>query len=109
MISQVGTAIFLFGNKLEDIAVREADGMLKEFEIARSYHARLIPVGASGYISARLWQEVLSSYDEYFDSRELFGLYERIGDPSLRPEELIDTILQIADSTLQASTMIPEL
>jgi hypothetical protein len=109
MISQAGTAIFLFGNKLEDITVRAADGMLKEFEIARSYRVRLIPVGASGYISARLWRELLGSYDEYFDSRELFGLYERIGDPSIGSEELIDTILQIADSTPQATMMIPEL
>src|ERR1700749_319447 len=30
MLSQAGTSIFLFGNKLEDISVCEADGMEKE-------------------------------------------------------------------------------
>jgi hypothetical protein len=96
MISQAGTAIFLFGNKLEDIAVREADGMRIEFEIARSHKALLIPVGASGYISEQLWKDVVERYDEYFDSREKFELYSLLGNPNAGPEELIDTILQIA-------------
>jgi hypothetical protein len=96
MISQAGVAIFLFGNKLEDIAVREADGMKKEFEIARSHRALLIPVGASGYVSECLWKNVLECYDDYFDNREKFEWYEQLGDPSARPEELINAILQIA-------------
>ena len=96
MISQAGTAIFLFGNKLEDIAVREADGMRKEFEIARSHKALLIPVGASGYISEQLWKDIVERYDDYFDNREKFELYSLLGNPAARPEELIDAILQIA-------------
>jgi hypothetical protein len=98
MIAQAETAIFLFGNKLEDISVREADGMIKEFEIARSRGAKLIAVGASGYVSARLWRDVVNSYDEYFATRENFGLYERLGDTSAPRAALIDTILAIAAS-----------
>ena len=96
IISQAGVAIFLFGNKLEDIAVREADGMKKEFEIARSHKALLIPVGASGYVSQGLWRNILECYDDYFDNREKFEWYEQLGNPSARPEELINAILQIA-------------
>jgi hypothetical protein len=96
MISQAGVVIFIFGNKLEDISIREADGMLREFEIARSHKAKLIPVGASGYVAERLWLEVLLHYDEYFDTREKFALYEQLGTPYTRPEKLIDLIIQIA-------------
>jgi hypothetical protein len=96
MISQAGIAIFLFGNKLMDISVREADGMREEFEIAKSYKALLIPVGASGYISEKLWKDIVARYDEYFDSREKFEWYECLGNPAARPDELIDAILQIA-------------
>ncbi len=96
MISQAGTAVFLFGNKLEDISVRYADGMKKEFDIARSHQALLIPVGASGYISEQLWKDLLDRYDDYFDSREKFSWYQRLGDPDARPDQLIDAILQIA-------------
>jgi hypothetical protein len=96
MISRAGIAIFIFGNKLHDIAIKEADGMLREFEIARSQNARLIPVGASGYVAERLWLEVLLHYDDYFDTREKFELYEQLGTPYTRPERLIDLILEIA-------------
>jgi hypothetical protein len=96
MISQADTAIFLFGNKLEDIAVREADGMMMEFEIACHYHSLLIPVGASGYAAEKLWKRVMGQYNNYFDNRDKFKLYERLGDSSLLPEELIELILQIA-------------
>ena len=96
IISQAGTAIFLFGNKLMDISVREADGMREEFEIAKSCKALLIPVGASGYISEKLWKDIVGRYDEYFDSREKFEWYECLGNPAARPDELIDAILKIA-------------
>ena len=95
MIALAGTAIFLFGNKLEDIAIREADGMRTEFEIARSQNALLIPVGASGYISQQLWQDMLDSYDEYFSTREKLPLFEQLGNPEAKPQDLIATILQI--------------
>ena len=107
MISQAGTVIFLFGNKLEDIAVREADGMRKEFEIARSHNALLIPVGASGYISEQLWKDVVERFDDYFDNREKFELYERLGNPAAQPAELIDAILQIAQSDHAQSNHAP--
>jgi hypothetical protein len=96
MISQADVVIFVFGNKLEDIAIREADGMLREFEIARANGAMLIPVGASGYMAERLWLKVLLHYDEYFDNREKFDLFEQLGTPYTRPERLIDLILKIA-------------
>jgi hypothetical protein len=97
IISQAGTVIFLFGNKLEDIAIRDADGMRKEFEIAKSCHALLIPVGASGYVSEQLWKTIIERYDEYFDNKEKFGWYEQLGNPAACPEELIHTVLQIAN------------
>lgn len=96
MISRAGVAIFIFGNKLEGISIREADGMLKEFEIACSYNVRPIPVGASGYVAERLWLEVLLHYDEYFDTREKFELFLQLGTPYTRPGRLIDLIIQIA-------------
>jgi Sir2- and TIR-associating SLOG family len=102
IISQAGIAIFLFGNKLEDISVREADGMLKEFEIAKSQQSLLIPVGACGYTSEKLWKNVVEHYDDYFESREKFPLFERLGQACNDPQDvdaLIDVILQIAQNT----------
>ena len=41
-------------------------------------------------------KDLLDRYDDYFDNREKFHWYERLGDPSARPEQLIDAILKIA-------------
>lgn len=98
MIALAETVIFLFGNKLEDISIREADGMIKEFEIARLRKVRVVAVGATGYVSEKLWRDVVNSYDEYFETRENFGLYERLGDMAAPRKELIDTILELAAS-----------
>src|SRR5258705_3396967 len=101
MIAQAGIAIFVFGNKLQDISLREADGMVEEFHIAWSNRALLIPVGASGYISEKLWKDVIERFDEYFDTREKFELYQELGAPYTRHDRLIDLIIQIAQQNDQ--------
>lgn len=97
MISRVGAAIFLFGNKLSDIAVREADGMRIELEIARANGILIIPVGVSGYISAEIWKDIVDHFDVYFNDRNLFDDYNRLGNPDTGQEEWIDAILRIAN------------
>jgi hypothetical protein len=97
IMARSGTALFIFGNKLEDISIQESQGMLKEFEIARTNEALVIPVGASGYISQKLWERVFEKYDDYFGTREKYLLFEQLGDPSTDVDTLIDLIIQIAD------------
>ncbi|WP_025523650.1 SIR2 family protein [Vibrio parahaemolyticus] len=66
MISYSGIAIFLFGNKLKDGKVVIADGLIKEFEIAKSNGLILIPVGATEYASREIYCQLLK--EGYFDS-----------------------------------------
>jgi len=109
MMAQADSAIFLFGNKLEDIAVRESDGMRAEYEIARSNGMRIIPVGVSGYISAALWNEVVDHYDDYVSDRSIFDSYLRLGDPGAGQAAWIDAILEIADSAYGQKESIHQL
>jgi hypothetical protein len=97
MIFYADIVVFIFGNKLQDIEIREADGLLKEFEIARSQKKVLIPIGASGYVSEKLWQRVLGDYDDYFETRQKYGLFEQLGDHSIDPETLISLVIQTAN------------
>ena len=66
MISCSGIAIFLFGNKLKDGEVVSSDGLIKEFEIARSIGLLLLPVGATEYATREIYTRLLE--DGYFDS-----------------------------------------
>jgi hypothetical protein len=61
IISNVGIAVFLFGNKIDehgDLTI--ADGMLREFEIARQQGVAVIPVGATGAAAKELARRVLA-------------------------------------------------
>ena len=66
MIAYCGIAIFLFGNKIKDGAVTVSDGVLKEFEIAKSQGLLLIPLGVTGYASREIYANLLA--DGYFDN-----------------------------------------
>lgn len=97
MLSNVGIAVFIFGNKIKpDTAqVINADGMIKEFEIAIEGGAIPIPVGATGFASEVLWQKVMDDFDNYVGNDALKPLYTHLSDRSKSPEELIETVVKI--------------
>jgi len=68
MISYSGIAIFLFGNKIKDGEIVSSDGLIKEFEIARSSGLLLFPVGATEYATREVYTKLLE--DGYFDSAD---------------------------------------
>ncbi|MBA2937017.1 SIR2 family protein [Paenibacillus sp. CGMCC 1.16610] len=100
-ISDVGCAVFLFGNKTVDGQVVDSDGVRKEFDIAVSQGVKVIPVGATGYMSKTLWNEVISNFDKYYsDFPALKSDFEFIGDASKNHHEIIKRVLKII-STLR--------
>lgn len=90
MISYAGIAIFLFGNKLEGKETIFSNGMREEFEIAKANNLLLVPIGATGYISEELWNELKEEYDQ--DS-----YYLNLNNKDLEPNELIDSILEFLE------------
>jgi Sir2- and TIR-associating SLOG family len=60
LIGLAGIAIFLFGNKRVGADIQLSDGMRREFEIAADKGLILLPIGATGSISADLAREFLS-------------------------------------------------
>ena len=66
MIQQAGICVFLFGNKKDNNGnIVTAGGMIKEFEIAKSYKKVIIPVGVTGGSSAMIFNEVKNNLTEY--------------------------------------------
>jgi hypothetical protein len=95
MIAHAGVAVFVFGNKIEAGKVVQANGLRREFEIAKEKELLLIPIGATGYVANQLWQEVMASFTDHFPTHEdLKPLFERLGDPSDR-QRLIATVIGI--------------
>lgn len=61
MISFAGIALIVFGNKKSDkapIEIIEADGVYKEFEIAKSKNLFVIPVFPTGWMAEKIYTEL---------------------------------------------------
>lgn len=96
MISHSGISIFLFGNKKNGSNERvNSDGMQEEYEISKNQNNFLIPVGATGDMSQKLWEnqkKIISSGELSSPSLEEM---ERLGDKSLTFDQLCTAIIDI--------------
>jgi len=101
MISYSGISIFIFGNKIEDGKIVYADGVEKEFEIAKSQNCLLIPIGATGYKSRELWEIVFKNYENIFGTNKNIELFERLGDDNIEPKELIETTIDFINKLIK--------
>lgn len=64
LIGRAGLALFLFGNKTVSGELRPADGMVREFEVARELNVVALPVGATGSVASELAAKLLASPDQ---------------------------------------------
>jgi hypothetical protein len=97
MIGHAGVAVFVFGNKLKAGKVVSADGMRREFEIAKERKLLLIPIGATGFVAKELWQEVAMEFDRYYPAyAPLKPLFEKLNQES-NSDQLIDTVIEIVN------------
>lgn len=94
MISYTGISIFIFGNKLKDGKIIDADGLEKEFEISILNNSLVIPIGATGYVAEKLWKRILEKYDKYFSKVEHKNLFIKLGDDKLSEDEMVSTIIE---------------
>lgn len=97
MISYAGIAIFVFGNKLKDGVVVTSDGLIKEFEIARTKGLVVLPVGATGYASEILYKRL--EEEGYFSSGvlpdEIQEQVKTIGDKAASLDAIRESIVKI--------------
>lgn len=98
MVQYAGTAIFIFGNKLEEGTVKDAGGVRREFELACEAGLMLIPVGATGFVAEELWVQVMSNFDKYYPGRPAIRqLLEQLG-PDRVLSDVIKTVIKILEA-----------
>jgi hypothetical protein len=101
MLSKVGFVVFMCGNKLDTCTgnVVPAEGVRKEFEIAREFEKILIPVGATGSVAKELWEEVSADPERFFGKANIKMHLATLGDESKTNHELIEAIFAIIRET----------
>ena len=96
MISLAGIAIFVFGNKPSDGTVIEANGVIREFEIAVQKGVVAIPVGATGYASKTIYETVIDIPEEHYKGIEwVVPLLGELADTETSHAELVQKLVQL--------------
>ncbi|MBU2039165.1 MAG: SIR2 family protein [Gammaproteobacteria bacterium] len=96
LIGKCGVALFFMGNKIVDGKTINADGVRKEFEIAKEMGLALIPIGGSEFMARELWNEINDNFDAFFSSAspELKAVFNNLGDHLDKPSECISIVLE---------------
>lgn len=98
MISQAGVSIFLFGNKKsqEGKAIL-ADGMQEEYEISKENKNILIPIGKTGYVAKKIYNDLERDLSYYGEKEEkMKEIFQNLDTKDLS-NELIDDIIKILE------------
>jgi len=93
MISCSGISIFLFGNKSKDKQIINADGVYREFEIAKEKQLFIIPVGSTGFTAERIFNEIKCDIDEYSYLKKHLGDLEKRN----KSKDMIKCIMKIIE------------
>jgi hypothetical protein len=73
IVSQAGIALFLFGNKEKDGETVTADGVLREFAIAKDQGVAVLPIGATGSAAQSLASNAIADPDQFTPELDATG------------------------------------
>lgn len=79
MISECGIALFLFGNKNKDGKIILADGLEKDYHIAKDQELVRLPIKLTGYKAENLSEKYSKEVDKQFNNNTL-SMYEEINE-----------------------------
>jgi hypothetical protein len=98
MLDYAGIVIFVFGNKVDGKGdIVSSNGMREEFDLCIKAGAHPLPVGATGFVAAELWQLVKNDLDHFYPKADAAfrERFEYLDDASKTPDELMSIILAL--------------
>lgn len=101
MISDTGVVIFLFGNKkdpTDSSRIINASGCWEEFEIARDNKNIIIPIGSTGFMAKKIFDEVRTNMDNYKYLENYMDALETENDV----DKLVDVVIAIVKEQYMA-------
>lgn len=84
MIAHCGVTFIVFGNKLKDGKIIEANGVIREFEISAKQGNICIPIGITGYAAKTIYETIKLSPEKFYEnSNSFFPLVEKLNEVGL--------------------------
>jgi len=97
LISQSGAVIFLCGNRDFKGSIINSNGVIEEFEIAKSLGRYPIPLGCTGYAAEQIWDEVAREIDNLFPMKGIKRNLKKLGNRYKSDQELIEAVFEILE------------
>lgn len=97
MISRAGISIFVFGNKIVNNEIVNADGVISEFNIAQEKENIIIPVGVTGYVAREIWDKVNNNLDDFYPitNKQIRTLFDSLNNNGIEINVLISNIIKL--------------
>ncbi len=95
MISKAGIAIFVFGNKMVNGELVDSNGMEEEFQICLKHNVIPIPIGSTGSVSKKFWDEVVGKLENYYpQNTDLHNAIRELGKDNPTKKEIINNTIK---------------
>lgn len=98
MIALAGVALFVFGNKVEEGKLIDANGVRTEFDIARSLGLVTLPLGSTGFMAETLASELVADHTQPSEVRDVVG---ELGKAGRNGDDLIRIITRHMEGLLK--------
>jgi len=97
LMEHTGAIIFLAGNKLYpgETSPRVAEGVMREFEMAKASRRVMIPVPSTGHAAAVIWAAMKPNLTELFPDPSVDANFAVLEDGARTDEAMIDAIFAI--------------
>ncbi|RVU62977.1 hypothetical protein BM74_17590 [Bacillus thuringiensis] len=98
ILSECGVTICVFGNKKISGGneLQDSPGVEEEAEIAGELGQLVLPIGSTGYVAKKVWEEQLGKITTTFsENPKILESYNNLNNPNQSIDQLIDDILII--------------
>ena len=102
IIEDVGTVIFIFGNKESKGKLIDATGCLEEFRISKEKGKVIIPIGSTGYAAKTILEELKKEIDKYIYLKDELPVLENETDVT----KIIGAIIRIMKKQRELSVIV---
>jgi hypothetical protein len=101
LVKESGVTIIIAGNKLDPSTGTAviADGVLQEFALAKMNSHLVIPVPATGWAAAMIWEEMKLTLDKFFGPADLKADFAVLESGGKSEHEWVEAIFAIITKT----------